>query len=1625
MTIRAFLAAFVLVLAVSVVTQQLSNTVRVSQQPNQLSVFCRDDADCPGRVPGESGRCTGGLCDVTACAMGFCGSSPMITSVTPSQGPETGETRVTIKGLYLTDTYFVEFGGSPASNLVVVSDTEITVDTPAHSPGYAYVRAYVTGKPSATLANGYLYIAVGQGQSCGPPQDSTVCSSGLVCSTSTFQCVTPLIPTPDPPFTGYLPQCEADYDCSEGETCVLNDFEDNCSVEDRVGIGAVCFWGECLTLPCLTDLSGNEICKPKISGIVPSSGPYTGGTQVTVVGENFTGLNGHFSIPPWVTMTSCFSTIGETFVRLERSVSSYLLPGQYRVDSAEQITLVTPPCPFFENAHMANINIGIPGIMYWQPSHEFELTAGTSTGPACILADNSCLGPSGDPEGDDLLTCCSPNECDEGICTLPSEGNEDPIIISVTPNTGWCYGGDDPVTITGENFYDVSAVHFGGEDATSFSVDSPTQITVVTPNIHASSWLGDSIAPSVVDVEVTTADGTARLQTAYTYTCAACRPEGVSCGLDTGDSPCCGGDCHPITGVCEAGSCPAPEITSITPPETAFGQGVFATIRGRNFLQGMRVYLKKGNTFVRELGGGSGTWEYRNGLYMTDEIRNLSISPEVPQRVDVVVQQCSPIKEATLVGGFEFLTASTTLTPEEQCERATGFPSASFSMGSVPNVMNAEIACAQMMVKCYTFCSLNEQTNVCTCTGRNEICNEGQSCVPPVSGVITVTDPPLCMVCPGSESSSGFSSPPPQCRDEGEGCMADGDCCSALECNAQSRVCSQPCEPTITAINPTSDEDADGGGVYVVVSGTNFDTGTTFSFLYPSANNVSPTTGIPVSANIVNASMAILSVEPLTPGTMYLKAVNACGSSEIDTEIHSFTFVATPSSLPSTSTPGGTTTSVPSGTNNSTTASQPAASTPGGTTSSDSATSPGGTTTSTPSSTNNSTPASLPAASTPGGTNNSVPSGTNNSTTASLPSASTPGGTNNSVPSGTNNSTAVSLPPTIPPFAPPLPGLPPPDLPPPRPPTSVVLTCATCGTCQDCEHPAQCALRSLNEKGKNECIQDWVQLGNQIGVKCIPNPEECPMVRPPAEDPPTFAWIPVDPLEPPAHPAAPSSPPGTTSSTESSTEAGSSADSSDDANLVPEILSVDPKSGSVEGDEIVIIKGKNLRAKTPKSNNDVKFGDTPVVNIYGSPSDTTWMVKNPPHGAGEVKVTVDTINGKAGLNQNENNGFTYLAVSSAAASEDASETASVAASAAASAEASAVASLPADPQSPTEFCCHSSAVTPFCEEVPKKTCTELLVSKSFFNSGQCAQHCADTNFTGLVCDPQSRQCKEEQINTKNETGRRRYIFATTADGRRGCAKYCNDPGEPSAGGQGGGAPNVGGQGGGAGGAPVAALSPLANCRKVNGETDVGNTNPFESMTVGGEAYFGGVAGQGGRYSWYIGPFSPVQQNPMLARFRKDAWGDCFVDYCTCYATEPFCFGGWKQWRPSGTNRIDYCPYTPGGGVPQPGWLQPGLGAGVVGFRPLPNPGANFVLTVPTYFYDGPSPVPGDPRPYMVYKMTVPGLGIQETHRVAYQPLPNGGRLPVVVGPLPGFQGTRLVYYRNFNVPGEVWVESRY
>jgi signal transduction histidine kinase len=93
---------------------------------------------------------------------------PTITAVSQSAGPVTGRAIVTINGKNLTDTSAVTFGGTPGTSITNVSDTSVTVITPANLAGVVDV---ILTTPGGSVTSTAAYTSVKAPTIAGPQLD--------------------------------------------------------------------------------------------------------------------------------------------------------------------------------------------------------------------------------------------------------------------------------------------------------------------------------------------------------------------------------------------------------------------------------------------------------------------------------------------------------------------------------------------------------------------------------------------------------------------------------------------------------------------------------------------------------------------------------------------------------------------------------------------------------------------------------------------------------------------------------------------------------------------------------------------------------------------------------------------------------------------------------------------------------------------------------------------------------------------------------------------------------------------------------------------------------------------------------------------------------------------------------------------------------------------------------------------------------------------------------------------------------------------------------------------------------------------------------------------------------------
>ncbi len=251
---------------------------------------------------------------------------------------------------------------------------------------------------------------------------------------------------------------------------------------------------------------------PTVSGLNPTSGLPSGGNSVVITGTNFTEV---FAVR--------FGTANATFT----------------VNSTTQITAVAPAGTLGTTVDVtvetaAGISVktsagkyayGLPTLTALSPASgpvaggNTVVITGTSLSGATAVKFGTKPATSVNVVSSTQITAVAPSGTGTVDVTVTTPGGTTatsaaskysygaPTVTLLSPTTGPAVGGNS-VVITGTGFTGVSAVKFGTKNATSFVVNSPTQITAIVPS---------STGGTMVDVTVTTAAGTSAVSSATKY----------------------------------------------------------------------------------------------------------------------------------------------------------------------------------------------------------------------------------------------------------------------------------------------------------------------------------------------------------------------------------------------------------------------------------------------------------------------------------------------------------------------------------------------------------------------------------------------------------------------------------------------------------------------------------------------------------------------------------------------------------------------------------------------------------------------------------------------------------------------------------------------------------------------------------------------------------------------------------------------------------------------------------------------------------------------------------------------------------------------------------------------------
>ncbi len=206
-------------------------------------------------------------------------AAPTITSVAPTSGPTAGGTKLTITGTNLTGTSKVTVGGSNATDLVVVSATQVTVTSPPHAAGAVDIVLTAPGG-TVTKPGAFIYAA---------PAPAAPTITSITPTSGTTAGGTKLTIT-GTNLTGTTKVTIGGTDAT-GIAVVSATEVTAVSPAHAAGVVDVALTtpGGTVTKTGAFTYSTPAPAAPTITSVTPATGSTAGGTKLTITGTNLTG----------------------------------------------------------------------------------------------------------------------------------------------------------------------------------------------------------------------------------------------------------------------------------------------------------------------------------------------------------------------------------------------------------------------------------------------------------------------------------------------------------------------------------------------------------------------------------------------------------------------------------------------------------------------------------------------------------------------------------------------------------------------------------------------------------------------------------------------------------------------------------------------------------------------------------------------------------------------------------------------------------------------------------------------------------------------------------------------------------------------------------------------------------------------------------------------------------------------------------------------------------------------------------------------------------------------------------------------------------------------------------------
>ncbi|RDH39963.1 MAG: hypothetical protein CFE62_006225, partial [Candidatus Aquirickettsiella gammari] len=442
---------------------------------------------------------------------------PIIIGIDPSAGPLAGGNTVTINGSGFTADSSVMFGNTPVSNLIVDSDSQITVTVPPGTTLSPVEVSVTTPGGTVTLPNSYTYAPIPVINNLEPSAGPLAGGNTVAINGNGFAGATSVT------IGGNIAYFTVD---SDGRIILA-------AVPEGMVLGPVDI---VITTPGGTVTLANGYTYapvPVITALDPNSGPLVGGNTVTINGSGFTPdssvtfdgnpANVTFISDGQISVTAPPGAVGPVDVAVTTPGGIAMAPIPYIYAPVPVITALDPNAGPLVGGNTVTISGSgfTPDSLVMFGNNPANVTF-ISDGQISATVPQGAVGPAD-------VTLTTPGGI--AMAPIPYIYAPVPVITALDPNSGPLVGGNT-VTISGSGFTPDSLVMFG---------NNPANVTFISDGQISATVPQGAVGP--VDVTLTTPGGIAMAPIPYIYA-----PVPVITALDPNSGPLVGGNTMTISG---------------------------------------------------------------------------------------------------------------------------------------------------------------------------------------------------------------------------------------------------------------------------------------------------------------------------------------------------------------------------------------------------------------------------------------------------------------------------------------------------------------------------------------------------------------------------------------------------------------------------------------------------------------------------------------------------------------------------------------------------------------------------------------------------------------------------------------------------------------------------------------------------------------------------------------------------------------------------------------------------------------------------------------------------------------------------------------------------------------------